>query len=245
MGLFRLPGRIVYSIAIGCFGAHYILFAAGISPSPAPPWYPYQDKVSWIAGVCLFLAGISMLANWFGKWTAMALGTALLFRVAYIHIQRIVVNAHDPTPWISAGEILSLCGGAFALAGSLSGHRFFSAPISRPGQFLFALPLLVFGAQDLRLAQIVAALFPAWFPAPLNWVYGIGVFFILAALAIIFGRLATIASWLLGFIFLIWLVIVQAPRVVASPHSGSAWTSAIVALALAGSAWSVAGSISK
>jgi hypothetical protein len=245
MGVFRLPGRIVYAIAIACFGAHYILFAAGISPTPGPPWYPYQDKVSWIAGACLFLAGISILTNWFGKWTAMALGTALLFRVAYIHVQRLVANPHDPAPWISAGEILALSGGAFALAGSLSGHHFFSAPISRPGQFLFALPLFVFGVQDLRLAQVVAALFPPWFPAPLNWAYGIGIAFILLALAIIFGRLVTLAGWVLGFMFFIWLVAVQAHRLIGSPHSGSAWTSAFVALALAGSAWSVAGSASK
>ena len=245
MGLFRLPGRIVYAVAIACFGVHYLLFAAGVSAAPGSPWYPSQDKISWIAGACLFLAGVSILSNWFGKWTAMALGTALLFRVAYIHIQRIVINVHDPAPWIAAGEILALSGGAFALAGSLSGHHFFSAPISRPGQFLFAVPLLVFGVQDLRLAPVVAALMPAWFPAPLNWAYGIGIAFILVASAIIFGRLATIASWLLGFVFFLWLVIVQAPRVVASPHSGSAWTSAILALALTGSALSVAGSISK
>lgn len=245
MGLFRLPGRIVYAIAIACFGAHYVLFAAGVSVAPGPPWYPAQDKISWVAGACLLLAAVSILTNWFGKWAAMALGTALLFRVAYIHMQRILANVHDPGPWTSAGEILSICGGAFALAGALSSHHFFSAPISRPGQILFALPLLMFGAQCLMFSHLVAALIPGWIPTPLYWAYGIGVAFIVSALAIIFARFASLASWLLGLVFLIWIAIFHAPRLVASPHNGNAWSSAFVALAMAGSAWSVAGSISK
>lgn len=245
MGLFRLPGRIVYAIAIACFGVHHVLFAAGFSPSPGPPWYPHQDRVAWAVGACLLLAGASILTNWLGKWAAMALGAALLFRVAYIHVQQIVANVHDPRPWINAGEILSICGGAFALAGSLSGHRFFSAPISRPGQILFALPLFVFGAQFFIFRNSVAALMPAWLPAPLHWAYGIGAVFILAAFAIIFARFASLASWLLGLMFLLWAAVFYSPRVIASPHNGAAWTSLFVALAMAGSALAVAGSISK
>jgi hypothetical protein len=43
--------------------------------------------------------------------------------------------------------------------------------------------------------------------------------------------------------FLLWVVIVHAPRVAAAPHNANEWTSAFVALAMAGSAWSVAGSL--
>jgi hypothetical protein len=245
MGLFRLPGRIVYAIAIACFGVHYVLFAAGMSAAPGPPWYPHQDRVAWAVGACLLVAGMSILTNSLGKWAAMSLGAALLFRVAYIHVQQILANVHDPRPWINAGEILSICGGAFALAGGLSEHRFFSAPISRPGQVLFALPLFIFGAQFLIFRNSVTTLMPGWLPAPLNWAYAIGIVLILAALAIIFARFASVASWLLGLMFLIWAAIFYSPRVIASPHSGNAWTSLFVVLAMAGSAWAVAGSISK
>jgi hypothetical protein len=62
-------------------------------------------------------------------------------------------------------------------------------------------------------------------------------------LGIIFRRYALSASALLGLMFLLWVVIVHAPRVAAAPHNANEWTSAFVALAMAGSAWSVAGSL--
>lgn len=244
MALSRLPGRIVYAIAVACFGAHYLLFAAGLFVAPGPPFYPLQDKISWIAGICLFITGLSLLTNWFAKWTALLLGIVLLFRVAYIHLPRVLANIHDPIPWTSAGEVLAICGGAFALAGGLATLGFLGPPVSRPGQILFALPQFIFGAQHLLHAHFVATLIPAWIPERPYWPYGIGVAFIASALAIIFHRLGTLASWSLGLMFFLWLLIIHVPSVIASPHNGNEWTGAFVALAMAGSAWCVAGSFS-
>ena len=54
------------------------------------------------------------------------------------------------------------------------------------------------------------------------------------------GRLAATS---LGIMFLVWVLVLHLPRVVASPHNGNEWTSAFVALAMSGAAFLVAGSL--
>jgi hypothetical protein len=41
--------------------------------------------------------------------------------------------------------------------------------------------------------------------------------------------------------FFLWVAVVHIPRVVASPHTESEWTSCFIALAIGASAWLLAG----
>jgi hypothetical protein len=50
---------------------------------------------------------------------------------------------------------------------------------------------------------------------------------------------------MLGLTFLVWVLILHAPRVAAAPHNGSEWTSALMALAMSGTAFAVAGSFAQ
>jgi uncharacterized membrane protein YphA (DoxX/SURF4 family) len=77
------------------------------------------------------------------------------------------------------------------------------------------------------------------------WAIATAVFFLLAAVAILSGFLAGLASRLLtamiaGFEALVW-----APRLVATPHLHFAWAGNAICLAIAGAAWVVADSISE
>jgi len=201
--------------------------------------------------MALLTASVSLVINWKGKWAALFLGAGLLLRVAVVHLPRMFVNLHDPGPWTSSGEILSICGGAFVLAGVLmqepASHTRGVPESTRTvvGQYLFAVPLFIFGAQHLMYAAFIATLIPAWIPAHLFWAYFIGAAFIVTALAIITRVMAGVAASLLGLMFLLWVLILHAPRVVASPHSGNEWTSMFVALAMSGSAWAVAGTLAR
>jgi len=113
------------------------------------------------------------------------------------------------------------------------------------GQYLFGIPLVVFGAQHFLYAAFVATLVPAWVPWHLFWAYFVGVAFCAAALAIITGKGSSFAATLLGLMFSLWVLILHFPRVAASPRNGSEWTSALVALAMAGSSFVLAGSTTK
>ncbi len=91
----------------------------------------------------------------------------------------------------------------------------------------------------------VATLIPAWMPGRLFWAYFVGVAFFAAALAIVSGKLAPLAATLLGAMFLLWVVMLHAPRVAAALHNANEWTSMFVALAMSGGAWIVAGALAE
>jgi len=109
------------------------------------------------------------------------------------------------------------------------------------GRFLFAISLVVFGAQHFLYAKFVATLVPSWIPGHLFWAYFVGVAFVAAALSIAIGKNARLAATLLGLMFILWVLTLHLPRVAAHPHDGNEWTSAFVALAMCGGAWLVAG----
>jgi sorbitol-specific phosphotransferase system component IIBC len=99
--------------------------------------------------------------------------------------------------------------------------------------------------QHLMYAKFVATLVPAWIPGQLFWAYFVGVAFFAAGLSIIARKLAPLAATLLGLMFLLWVILLHLPRVVASPHDGKEWTSAFVALAMSGSAFALAGALAR
>jgi uncharacterized membrane protein YphA (DoxX/SURF4 family) len=247
------PGRILFAIAIASFGIHYLVFAAKISAAPpGPPWFPGAHWLSWAAGAGLLIAGLSLLINLKGRWAALLLGLALLLHAAFVHLPALLANVHDPRPWTNIGEILSICGGALVLAGALGkgpdGPRLpasFSNGTILVGQYLFALPLFIFGAQHLIYGKFVATLIPSWIPGHLVWAYFIGAVFIATGLAIVSRQLAGLAATLLGLMFFLWVFILHSPLVAASPHRGNGWTSLFVALAMCGASWTVAGTLAQ
>jgi uncharacterized membrane protein len=145
---------------------------------------------------------------------------------------RIVANPHDPGPWTSGFEILAMCGAALVVAGALVGL----------GRILFASLLVVVGVQHFYYAKFVATLVPAWIPAHLFWAYFVGAAFFAAAIAIAFRLQMRLAATLLGLMFFLWVIGLHAPRVLAARHNGNEWTSALVALAMCGGSWVIAGS---
>jgi hypothetical protein len=64
-----------------------------------------------------------------------------------------------------------------------------------------------------------------------------------AALAIATHIQARLAAILLGVMFLTWFSILHLPRVFAAPHNGNEWSSAFVALAMAGAAFLLAANV--
>jgi uncharacterized membrane protein len=100
--------------------------------------------------------------------------------------------------------------------------------------------MIVFGGQHFLSAQFVATLIPSWIPGHLFWVCFTGAGFIVAGLAIVAERLGRLAATWLGIMFLLWVALLHAPRVVAALHNGNEWNSTFVALSLCGASFIVA-----
>ena len=119
------------------------------------------------------------------------------------------------------------------------------------GRTLLGISSAFFGLQYLHYGRFVGGLPPvppwtpggklaAWIPAHLFWVYFTGIGFIASSLAILTQIGARLAATMLGVMFLLWVLVLHAPRVAASLHNGDEWSSLFVALALGGGAFVLA-----
>jgi uncharacterized membrane protein len=108
------------------------------------------------------------------------------------------------------------------------------------GRLFFAIPLAVFASEHFTLTASIAPLVPRWIPAPTFWVYLVGVAFLCAALSIALLVQARLAAALVGMTFLIFVLAMDMPGVVASPHNRFFWALALRQLAFSGGAFAFA-----
>jgi uncharacterized membrane protein YphA (DoxX/SURF4 family) len=175
----------------------------------------------------------------------------LLLSFFFLHCLHLSSIVHNGTDRTRAFECLTLSAIGFSLAGILPNGRDSSAsgvttnwPLLL-GRSLFAISMVVFGAQHFMYAGFIAALIPAWIPLHLFWAYLTGTGMIAAGFCIATGILASLASMSMGLMFLLWFLLLHAPRVAASPRNGDEWTSALVALAVSGGSFLLASTFSR
>jgi uncharacterized membrane protein YphA (DoxX/SURF4 family) len=245
-------GRLCFAISIVFFGAQYLLYGHFEGGLPiVPPWTPGAPVLTYVLGTILIVAGLSIATLWHARYSAIFLGTLLLFSFLFLHSLHASAILHNGTDRTRAFEGLTLSSIAFVLVGvlPLQGSFFGSRTILKKpvifGRMLFAFSMVVFGAQHFMYAGFIATLIPAWIPFHLFWVYFTGTGFIAAGLCIVTGILAWLASMALGTMFLLWFLLLHAPRVAAHPRNGDEWTSAFVALAIAGGSFLLAYAFSK
>jgi len=246
-GLLKV-GRLFFAIALALFGVEYFIYVAELKgPIPGPPWIPGSHAVAVLTGALQIVIAICIVTEKLARLAATLLGVALFLYVLFLQFPRLITQPHNPDPWSSGFELLALMGGAFVLARieTPDGLRFeptdkVLSHLATLGRVVFAVALVVFAVQHFLYAKFVATIIPAWIPARLFWSYFVGVAFVAAALAIVTGRMARIASILAGTMFFIWVVILHVPRVAAKPRNGDEVTSLLVALAMSGASFILA-----
>jgi uncharacterized membrane protein len=238
MDKLRSLGRCFFAAAMVGFAVQHLMYAH-LRTGIGNPWTPQSSFWAYLTGVILLLAATLLIL---GRQvsTAAAFIAAVCFLAAIVlHAPGLIAKVRDPGPWTSGAELLALCGVALVLMGTtLTGDTRDSSPLLiESGRDLFAITLPVFGVQHFIYAHFVSTIVPAWMPFRLFWAYFVGAAFIAAALAIVTHIQGRLASTLLGVMFLIWVVILHLPRIVASHHNGNEWTSGFVALAMSGGAF--------
>jgi len=252
MDKLRHFGRLCFAISIAFFGAQYLLygrFEGGLPP--VPPWTPGAPVLAYVVGVAIILSALSISSRWKARYSAISLGTLLLLSFLFLHCLHASSILHNGTNRTRAFECLTLSAIAFSLAGILTNGRNSSTESSATnwplllGRFLFAISMIVFGVQHFMYAGFIATLIPAWIPVHLFWVYLTGTGMIVAGFSIATGILASLASMSMALMFLLWFLLLHAPRVAASPRNGDEWTSAFVALAVSGGSFLLASTFSR
>jgi uncharacterized membrane protein YphA (DoxX/SURF4 family) len=252
MGKLRHFGRLCFAISIALFGAQYLLYGRFEGGLPlVPPWTPGAPVLAYVLGLALILLALSIASLWKARQSAISLGSFLLLSFFFLHCLHLSSIVHNGTDRTRAFECLTLSAIGFSLAGILPNGRNSSAsgiaanwPLTL-GRSLFAISMVVFGAQHFMYAGFIATLIPAWIPVHLFWVYLTGTGMIVASFCIATGILASLASMSMGLMFLLWFLLLHSPRVAASPRNGDEWTSAFVALAVSGGSFLLASTFSK
>jgi len=246
-------GRIFLAIPLGVFGIQYLIYGqwTGGLP-PVPPWTPGGHIFAYVTGVVLLALGVSLLGKKEARFSATLLGLLFLLCTVFLHAQKLSGIIHDGVTRTRAFEAFALAGAAFVLATLVAKEGASIQVLSRAnpvlaliGRYIFAFSIAIFGIQHFLYAPFIAYLIPSWMPAHLFLAYATGTAFIAAGLSIAAHILSRLASALLAVMFLLWFLLLHAPRVMAHPRNGDELTSACVALAFSGASLLLAAYCSK
>ncbi len=103
------------------------------------------------------------------------------------------------------------------------------------GKLMYAGPMAMFGIFHFMGADNMSGIVPSFLPAPVIFVYLTGIALILAAVAIILGKKAKLATQLLGLMLALFAVLLWLPGFLNQNPSDSSMF--LKDVALAGSAW--------
>jgi uncharacterized membrane protein YphA (DoxX/SURF4 family) len=202
---------------------------------------PHHAILSYIVAAVEILAGLAVL--WPSTARAGAVALAAIYLIFSLLALPLII--HQPLVYNNFGnffEQFSYVAGALVLytrSGPIAAIR--NTKLAKIGYYSFGLCLVSFALEQLFYLPPTVTLVPKWIPpGQMFWAIATTVAFALAAIALLTGFKALLASrlttaMLLGFELLVWL-----PALFADPHNFGNWSEALETLAIAGSAWLVA-----
>jgi uncharacterized membrane protein YphA (DoxX/SURF4 family) len=200
----------------------------------------HREILAYIAAAIEILGGLAI------QWRKTAqIGSVMLGGIfslfALLWVPRIVAEPRVYDPWGNFFEQLSQVAGAlivYAMFGQKDSKR--DARIARIGYLFFGLSVVSFTLEQIVYLSATAEFVPSWLPpGQMFWAITTTIAFALAAIALLSGRSALLASQLLiamivGFGLLVWL-----PAPFRDPHKQINWVGNAENLAIAGAAWIV------
>ena len=246
-------GRFFFAIPLIVFAIEYLARGRWLGGMPpVPPWTHGENIFSYVTGAVLLVISISLLITKEARLSATILGLLFMFCVVFLHAAKHFSGIiHDGNIRTRAFETFALGGAAFvlaALASKGSSIQFLASVnplLAVIGRYIYAFSMVIFGIQHYLYAPYIAFLIPKWMPAHLFLAYFTGTAFIAAGVAIAIHFFSRLASILLGLMFLLWVITLHIPRVIASPHNADELISLFVALAFSGASLLLAAYSSK
>jgi uncharacterized membrane protein YphA (DoxX/SURF4 family) len=245
-------GQVFFGICLAGMGSLQFIYP-GFRPvliPEFPSWIPGTTFWVYLTGTALIFAGICIVTGWKGRIISLLTGAILLLFVVFFHIPFQLKN--DPGSlgaWTNAVKLLAFSGSAFITAATfprkLIGKNTFSAleKLIPFGRIFFSVMLILFGIDHLLYVDFVKTLVPRWIPGDVFWTYFAAAALIGSGLAILFKIQIRRVAILLGFMLLIWFVILHIPRALdaSEADNGNELTSVFQALGFSGVSFMIAG----
>jgi hypothetical protein len=235
-------GRHVLGIAAIGFGA------IGLTWHDFNDWQQLQRLWEAPGGVALvYLAATAQIAGGASlQWRRSARAGALALGLVYLFfavrwIPRIVLEPKVFDRWGNFFEQSSLVCGALIVYACAARDPPWAARAARTGVVLFGVCVVSFTLEQLIYLGGVADFVPRWLPpGPMFWAIVTTLALALAALAILTGRQALLATQLLTGMFVIFGLLVWLPRLISDPRDHTNWGGNAQNLAITAAAWIVA-----
>jgi len=237
-------GRHVYGLAAIAFGIVSLVwhdFGAPWQQIQGLGNVPHREILVFLAAGIEILGGLAIQWKKTARAGAIALG-CMFFLYALLWVPRVLREPRVYDRYGNFFEQFSIVSGAlivYARFGPRDPER--AARIARLGYVCFAISVISFMLVQIFYFSAVVEFTPKWIPpGQVFWAITTTVCFALAAIALLTGRSALLASRLLtamivGFGLLVWL-----PRPFADPHQLFNWAGNAQNAAIAGAAWIVA-----
>src|SRR5579864_7282525 len=201
----------------------------------------HRESITYIVATIEILGGVAVLWPRTARAGAVALG-AIYFTFALLAVPLIIEHPlvyngfghfFEQFSYVLGALIIYSCSGPIAPART--------ARLAQIGYYSFGICVVSFALEQLFYLSATASLVPKWIPpGQMFWAIATTAAFALAAIALLTGFMARLASrltsaMLVGFGLLVWL-----PAIVGNPRSSLNWSEGAETLAIAASAWIVA-----
>lgn len=231
------------AVALGLLGLVWGDFA--VVWQPVPDAVPGTTPLGYIAAIPFLLAGLAI--QWRRTAGPAALSLTLLYGlgVIFLDVPRVITHASEFISWYGVAEPLALVAGAlvaYVLSTPLEPAT--AERLAKIGRLILGACLIVFGLAHLFYLAYTAKLVPVWLPpGQVFWAYATAAGHFAAGIALLSGLYARLGAVLLTAMFIVFGILVHAPTIIAHPHTHFYWAENAINLALIGSAWVIASSI--
>jgi uncharacterized membrane protein len=196
-------GRVFYAAPLALFGAEHLV-AAQFIMQVVPPWMPGRLFWTYVVGLCLLAAALSIVLMKHVRWSAALLTIMFFLFVVMIHLPIVAANPRDRFAWAVAARDLAFAAGACALA--LTQRHQASTNLLTVARLCIALPLIFFGIEHFLHPEFAPGvplpkLTPAWVPFGVFWGYLAGAVLLIGGTLMLVKKHARIAAAWVGLLF--------------------------------------------
>jgi uncharacterized membrane protein len=216
-------GPMFLGVPMAVFGADHFVFSESVTPM-VPSWIPWHLFWVLFVGICLIAGALSLVLRKYAPLAAALFGSMLLLFELLLHIPKIVHTPTDRFAWAVALRDLVFAAGALSFAAVRVPTQWarFARRLPALARFVIGIAAAFFAVEHFLHPEFkpgipLTQLTPFWFPLRLPLAYLTGMIMLITALGLVLNKGARLAASSLGLLFLLLVLVLYTPIVIATP----------------------------